>query len=378
MLTSTSALVDKAPFLNTASGFWIANPPASGNARFMHDLAKQSDYTFRSQMPSQPCHGDKFQIPANLRNEKTTNAGCHTFLHTKLNQPHTGPVTTSNILDTLTSLHSAASSSSAEVITIFLPQSPSTSLLKRSTGSQSWGTYMLPHGDQSSTNPKNRENSFFSPTHPSRVRALEDDLIGGTAASASPFEPPRPSIDDDRPAKERPAKDRLSQSSEYDVNEEDPDDPDRPKRPTKSATTSSTPPPKDTSPPRGILPQCHTSEAECNRATHSCSGHGMCKLTFDISHPSGDKGSVSTKTKCYSCLCDAETSQRDGKKKTTRWTGPACQKKDVSTEFWLIAAVTVGLVGAIAWAIGLLSSMGAQELPSVIGAGVTGLGARAK
>jgi len=59
--------------------------------------------------------------------------------------------------------------------------------------------------------------------------------------------------------------------------------------------------------------------------------------------------------------------------KTTRWTGPACQKKDVSFEFWLLASVTVGLLSVIAWGIGLLMQMGGQELPSVIGAGVAGV-----
>ena len=38
----------------------------------------------------------------------------------------------------------------------------------------------------------------------------------------------------------------------------------------------------------------------------------------------------------------------------------------------------MALVGIVTWAILLLSSMGSQELPSVIGAGVAGLGARGK
>ena len=61
---------------------------------------------------------------------------------------------------------------------------------------------------------------------------------------------------------------------------------------------------------------------------------------------------------------------------TTVWAGPACQKKDISMEFWLIALFTVGLVSAVTFAVGNLWSMGEQELPSVIGAGVSGPTAR--
>ncbi len=40
--------------------------------------------------------------------------------------------------------------------------------------------------------------------------------------------------------------------------------------------------------------------------------------------------------------------------------------------FWLLGGMTVLLVSVVMWGIGLLSEMGAQELPSVIGAGVAG------
>lgn len=62
----------------------------------------------------------------------------------------------------------------------------------------------------------------------------------------------------------------------------------------------------------------------------------------------------------------------DGTVKTVQWGGPACQKKDVSIPFWLLAGFTVLLVGVVTWAIGLLYSVGSEELPSVIGAGVSG------
>ncbi|KAL9048158.1 MAG: hypothetical protein Q9162_007840, partial [Coniocarpon cinnabarinum] len=117
--------------------------------------------------------------------------------------------------------------------------------------------------------------------------------------------------------------------------------------------------------------------------------HGSCKLKYDLSHPSSQleqrqdsarPGSgVSTKTKCFSCVCGI-TSQVDDQNRntTTRWAGPACQKRDVSVPFWLLAGTTLGLVGTIGWGVGLLYGMGSEELPSVIGAGVAGLGARGK
>lgn len=60
----------------------------------------------------------------------------------------------------------------------------------------------------------------------------------------------------------------------------------------------------------------------------------------------------------------------DGSVKTVQWGGPACQKKDVSVPFWLLAGFSVLLVSAISWGVGLLYSVGSEELPSVIGAGV--------
>jgi hypothetical protein len=68
--------------------------------------------------------------------------------------------------------------------------------------------------------------------------------------------------------------------------------------------------------------------------------------------------------------------ERADGKKTTRWGGPACQKKDVSIEFWLIVGFTVGMVFLVTFAIGTVWDMGSEELPSVIGAGVSGPSAR--
>ena len=63
----------------------------------------------------------------------------------------------------------------------------------------------------------------------------------------------------------------------------------------------------------------------------------------------------------------------DGTKKTTQWGGPACQKKNVVAPFWLLAGFTVFLVTLVSWGAGTIWSMGNEELPSVIGAGVSGV-----
>lgn len=45
----------------------------------------------------------------------------------------------------------------------------------------------------------------------------------------------------------------------------------------------------------------------------------------------------------------------------------------MSVPFWLLAGFTVLLVSIISYAIGLMYSVGGEELPGVIGAGVTGV-----
>lgn len=55
-----------------------------------------------------------------------------------------------------------------------------------------------------------------------------------------------------------------------------------------------------------------------------------------------------------------------------KWGGNACQKKDVSAEFILFAGFGLFFTAVVVGGIGMLYSMGSQELPSVIGAGVVG------
>lgn len=58
--------------------------------------------------------------------------------------------------------------------------------------------------------------------------------------------------------------------------------------------------------------------------------------------------------------------------KTTQWGGPSCRKKDVSVPFFLLAGLAIALAAIISWGVGLLYSIGQEDLPSVIGAGVAG------
>ncbi|MCJ1468368.1 hypothetical protein MMC07_006996 [Pseudocyphellaria aurata] len=133
----------------------------------------------------------------------------------------------------------------------------------------------------------------------------------------------------------------------------------------KSKPSSHPQPLKDTPPVKGILPICHASLKECNISTNNCSGHGTPYKKY--SDPK------SKAPACYACNCTTTVQTRkDGKIKTTKWGGPACQKKDVSVPFWLLTGFTIAMVATVSWAIGLVFSIGQEDLPSVIGAGVAG------
>ena len=121
----------------------------------------------------------------------------------------------------------------------------------------------------------------------------------------------------------------------------------------------------------GILPACFPSLSACEATTRNCSGHGSCQKKYTDPNTPAD----SRFKNCYACACSATTVDSglgSGSVLTTYWGGPACQKKDVSVQFWLIALFTVGLVGLVSFAVGQVWSMGDEELPSVIGAGVSG------
>ncbi|KAJ4988063.1 arsenate reductase [Stagonosporopsis vannaccii] len=115
---------------------------------------------------------------------------------------------------------------------------------------------------------------------------------------------------------------------------------------------------------RGILPPFFNSLASCEKTTLNCSGHGECKLL----HKAQDK----TQQDRFGCACSPTVIGKGNSRKVTNWAGPACQKKDISTPFWLFVGTGVMLAFLISTIIGMMYSIGSEELPSVIGAGVSG------
>lgn len=117
-------------------------------------------------------------------------------------------------------------------------------------------------------------------------------------------------------------------------------------------------------PSPGPLPTCFSDRKALIDATKNCSSHGIPIKRFTDPDSRRD---------CYSCLCHPDVITDDeGRNKTHRWAGAACSKKDIGESFWLIAVVTIGLLGAAGWGVGLLASMGSEELPGVLSAGVGG------
>jgi hypothetical protein len=125
-------------------------------------------------------------------------------------------------------------------------------------------------------------------------------------------------------------------------------------------------------PIKTTLKQCFSSEDACNKLTASCSGHGSCFKKFTEKVPNSDE----ERAECWSCGCKPTVVERGSGQQKIYWGGSACQKKDVTMQFWLIAGFSIALVSAITWGIGLMYSIGQEQLPSVLGAGVAGPTAR--
>lgn len=115
---------------------------------------------------------------------------------------------------------------------------------------------------------------------------------------------------------------------------------------------------------KGVLPVCQTSKEDCIRQTKNCSGRGTAYLKHSKN--------ANMKHDCWACKCESTTHTVGEGIKTTKWGGPACQKKDVSVPFFLLAGFTITMLMTVGWAIGLLFSIGQEDLPSVLGAGVAG------
>jgi len=124
----------------------------------------------------------------------------------------------------------------------------------------------------------------------------------------------------------------------------------------------------------GVLPSCFKTLSACQKTTHNCSSHGECKLL----HKGRGSGKDTETVDCYGCACVptvkhvGQDKGMESKKQVTYWGGPACQKRDISVPFWLFVFSGVILAFLVSSGIGMLYSMGSEELPSVIGAGVSG------
>ncbi|KAI9850853.1 MAG: hypothetical protein M1838_004922 [Thelocarpon superellum] len=145
---------------------------------------------------------------------------------------------------------------------------------------------------------------------------------------------------------------------------------------TRPHSNGTVPPPPPMLPsPGSFIPVCHASHEACETATGACFGHGSCEKKYETTGEDGRSHRA-----CFACACKpslVETGGSGGKgRKTIHWGGAACQKKDVSSPFFLLAGLTVLLIAVISWGIGLLFSVGQEDLPSVIGAGVSGPKAR--
>lgn len=127
-----------------------------------------------------------------------------------------------------------------------------------------------------------------------------------------------------------------------------------------SSSSSSAPSgPQPTSTPiRGLPPLCYNTLESCNTSTQNCSGHGACARKFGPAK--GESGAS-----CFACKCYSPDKTRKG-----HWGGAACQKQDISAQFWIIAGFSALLIGIVSYAIGMMFSIGSEKLPGVIGAGV--------
>jgi hypothetical protein len=114
-----------------------------------------------------------------------------------------------------------------------------------------------------------------------------------------------------------------------------------------------------------VIPARYTSKSDCESGTKNCTLHGSCTIVAKEDH-------ADHVTEWWACICKAQVKKLNGGgTQTTYYAGNACQKIDVSFSFWLLAGVSVGLLTVVSMGIGLLYTMGAEELPSVIGAGVS-------
>ncbi|CDO69154.1 hypothetical protein BN946_scf185042.g56 [Trametes cinnabarina] len=107
--------------------------------------------------------------------------------------------------------------------------------------------------------------------------------------------------------------------------------------------------------PIDSISTCYSSVDVCGNATNACSGHGQCL-----------EATKAGKT-CFVCACSITTDEKGRKE---QWAGSACERKDVSGPFVLLAGTTVTLLLLVGGSIALLTAVGDQKLPSTLTGGV--------
>ncbi|KAI0339977.1 hypothetical protein BDW22DRAFT_1335508 [Trametopsis cervina] len=109
--------------------------------------------------------------------------------------------------------------------------------------------------------------------------------------------------------------------------------------------------------PIGSVSTCFQSADVCTNSTGGCSGHGECVAATKAGRT------------CYVCTC---LSSRNEKGQKEDWAGQACERKDVSGPFVLLAGTTIALILLVGGSVALLSAVGSTALPSTLTGGVAG------
>lgn len=120
---------------------------------------------------------------------------------------------------------------------------------------------------------------------------------------------------------------------------------------------------------RGSVSECYASYNSCVTATGNCSGHGLC---YDLAFKVDDDGNVIEPKEgaaiCFSCQCKGTRGESGS---VTRWAGDVCDKVDYSVPFALFVGFTVFMLTIITAAVKLVYSIGEEDLPGVLSAGVS-------
>lgn len=111
--------------------------------------------------------------------------------------------------------------------------------------------------------------------------------------------------------------------------------------------------------PARRIANCHKNKESCESTTAECSGRGSCY-----------KAAKAGPNACWTCKCKPTMMKTANGVKTTGWAGAACQKKDVSVPFNIFLVFGIVITFLLVAAVNLMSGIGAEELPSVLSAGV--------